>query len=142
MSYTITLSDHTFRLLSRRAEEAKRSPSEVAEEVLEQHLSPPHPYIEMRRGAGGLSAVVKGTRIAVANIVGYIQRAGQTPETLAKDIMPHVSLAAIHDALSYYYEHKDEIDREMAQNTEEWSRNYLRERLGEEGYKRITGQIK
>jgi hypothetical protein len=55
-------------------------------------------------------------------------------------IVPRLTLAQIHDALSYYYDHQDEIEQEIAENTEEYGRTYLRERLGEEGYLRLTGQ--
>jgi uncharacterized protein (DUF433 family) len=141
MGHVISLSDRTYQLLSARAEQLQRSPAEVADEVLTQHLSPPHAHVELVQTTFGLRALLKGTRIPVSIIVGYIQ-AGETPETLAKEVMPHVSLATIHDALSYYYDHKTEIDRERAENTEEASRKYLKERLGEEGYQRLTGQAR
>ena len=32
--------------------------------------------------------------------------------------------------------------QEMIENTEEYGRAYLREYLGEEGYLRVTGQVK
>ncbi|MGH7230317.1 MAG: DUF433 domain-containing protein [Nitrospiraceae bacterium] len=38
---------------------------------------------------------------------------GQTPEELLAHY-PHLSLASIYDALSYYYDNRDEIDREIA----------------------------
>lgn len=134
MSHTIALSDRTFQLLSFRAEQLKRSPAEVAEEALTQLLSPPHAHIDISGGR----ALLKDTRIPVSIIVGYIQ-AGETPETLASVVMPHVSLAVIHDALSYYYDHQEEVDRERAENTEAASQHYLRERLGAEGYQHLTG---
>lgn len=139
MNHTIALSERTFQLLSHRAEQLKRSPAEVAEEALTQLLSPPHAHIEIVQTTSGARAMLKDTRIPVSIIIGYIQ-AGETPETLAAEVMPHISLAVIHDALSYYYDHKDEIDRERAENTEEASQRYLRERLGDEGYRRLTGQ--
>jgi hypothetical protein len=77
----------------------------------------------------------------VSIIVGYL-RAGETPESLATTVIPHISLAAIYDALSYYHDHKEEIEAEIAENTVEASQKYLREHLGEEGYRRITGQLK
>ena len=141
MGHIITLSDRTFKLLADRAEQLKRSPAEVAEEVLTQHLSPPHAHIELVQTSVGLRAMLKGTRIPVSIVVGYLQ-AGETPETLTQEVMPHVSLAAIHDALSYYYDHKDEIDHERAENSEETSKKYLREQLGEDGYRRLTGQAR
>lgn len=139
MNSTITLSERTFKLLSERAEQTKRLPSEVAEQVLSQHLSPPHPHVELVQTRTGLRAMLKDTRIPVSIVVGYVQ-AGETPETLTEQIIPHVSLAVIYDALSYYYEHQAELDKERSENTEEFAKQYLRERLGADGYKRITGQ--
>jgi uncharacterized protein (DUF433 family) len=40
---------------------------------------------------------------------------GQSPEQLLQHY-PHLSLAAIHDALSYYYDHREAIDREIAEH--------------------------
>jgi uncharacterized protein (DUF433 family) len=141
MNYAINLSERTFKLLAERAEQSHRPPGELAEEVLTQYLSPPHAHIELIQTRSGLRAMLKGTRIPVGMIVNYLQ-VGETPETLTKEVMPHVTLAAIYDALSYYYDHKDEIDQERAANTEEAAQRYLRERLGEEGYQRLTRSAK
>jgi uncharacterized protein (DUF433 family) len=141
MDNAIVLSERTFKLLTQRAEQLNRPPSELADEVLTQHLSPAHAHVEVVQTRFGPRAMLKGTRIPVSIIIGYLH-VGETPESLSSDIMPHVSLAAIYDALSYYHDHKEEIDRERAENTVEASQRYLRERLGEEGYKRITGQVK
>ncbi|MEK7786848.1 MAG: DUF433 domain-containing protein [Chloroflexota bacterium] len=141
MAATITLSDHTYRLLSEQAEKTRRSLNDLAEEALEQYLLPPHPYVEKARNTSGWRAVIKDTRIPVSIIVGYLQT-GETPESLANVVIPHVSLAAIYDALSYYHDHKKEIEAEIAENDEMASPRYLREKLGEEGFKRITGQLK
>jgi uncharacterized protein (DUF433 family) len=40
---------------------------------------------------------------------------GLTPEELLQHY-PHLTLAAIHDALSYYYDHQETIDREIAEH--------------------------
>lgn len=76
----------------------------------------------------------------VSVVVGYL-RIGETPETLAHEIMPHLSLAQIHDALSYFYDHCYEIELEIDQNSAEWGKAYLREHLSDEDYLHITGQI-
>ena len=81
--------------------------------------------------------MIRGTNIPVSIIVGYL-RVGETPETIVADVMPHLSLAEVYDALSYYYERSAEIDQEIAENTEAWGRTYLREHLGDEGYEAIT----
>ena len=138
MNSTISISAHTYHLLAEEAGRVNRSADELADEVLARHLAPPHPYITLT----GPSAMIKGTSIPVYIVVGYIQRADETLENLAATIMPHVSLAAVYDALSYYYDHKEEIDREVRENSVEASQKYLREHLGEEGYRRLTGQSK
>jgi uncharacterized protein (DUF433 family) len=81
------------------------------------HLSPAHPYIEMVATRSGSKPTIKGTRIAVSTIAGYI-RLGESPESIAQSVLPHLTLAQIHDALSYYYEHQDEIEAELIHNTE------------------------
>lgn len=83
--------------------------------------------------------MIKGTRLSVSNIVAYT-RLGETPESMTQEIMPHLSLAQVYDALSYYYDHRAEIDKEMEQNTTEYAYAYLRERLGEEAFLKVTGK--
>ena len=48
----------------------------------------------------------------------YIVKEGILPEELAKEF-PHLSLSAIYDALSYYYDHSEEIERLIEKNKEE-----------------------
>jgi len=38
---------------------------------------------------------------------------------------PHLTLAQVHDALAYYYDNREEIDRDLAENTEEKARQRL-----------------
>ncbi len=40
---------------------------------------------------------------------------GQIPEELLQHY-PHLTLAAIHDTLSYYYDRREAIDREIAEH--------------------------
>ena len=58
---------------------------------------------------------MEGTRIPVRTIVIYVLHHGSSPEELLNSY-PHVSLAAIYDALSYYYDNREEIDAEIAAN--------------------------
>ena len=103
-------------------------------------LSPPEfPYIEIAKFTGGYSTVIRGTRVMVSTIIEYLLM-GETPETITKNLLPHLTLPQIEDAQKYYSYYKDEIDEERRQNTEEAGRKYLRESLGEEGYRKITGQ--
>lgn len=138
---TVTLSPTTYQWLQRKAQESARTPDQVADELLRQQLTPKHAYIEVVEKAAGPQAVIKGTRVPVSIIIGYF-RIGETPESLVKNILPYLTLAQVYDALSYYHDHQAEIEQELSENTEEHTRAYLREHLGEEGYLRVTGQIK
>lgn len=138
---TVTLSPTTYQWLQRKAQESAKSPDQVADELLRQQLAPKHAYIEVIEKAAGPQAVIRGTRIPVSIVIGYF-RIGETPESLVKNILPHLTLAQVYDALSYYHDHQAEIEQELSENTEEHTRAYLRERLGEEGYRRVTGQAK
>jgi len=135
----IRLPEVTYRLLLRRATEKLRTPDDLADEVLRRDLAPKHPHIEVVHTTGGTTAVIKGTRIPVSILIGYINM-GETPHSIAEKVLPNLTLAQVHDALSYYYDFQTEIDRERAENNEETARTRLRERLGEENYRRITGQ--
>jgi len=76
-----------------------------------------HPHITNDPAVCGGSPCITGTRFSVRVIVGYILHQGLTPEALQADF-PHLSLAAIYDALSYYYDHREEIDAEIKANDE------------------------
>ncbi len=84
-----------------------------------------HPYITSRKDVGGGRPIVKGTRTRVSNIVAY-HRLGFSPEDLAREF-PHLNLSQIHDALSYYYEHQAEIDREIDEESEESIKKLLKQ---------------
>ena len=48
-----------------------------------------------------------------------------SPEDLAREF-PHLNLSQIHDALSYYYEHQADIDREVDEEGEESIKKLLK----------------
>ena len=96
------------------------------------------PNIEVVKFTGGKSAVIRGTRVKVSHIVGYLQ-VGETPEIIANEIVPHITLPQVYEAIHYYFVHQAEIDKEREENTEEASRRLLLEKLGEKKYKEITG---
>ena len=60
----------------------------------------------------GESPRINGTRITVRTVA--IPLHGQTPEELLAHY-PHLTLAEIHDALSCYYDHREDINREIAE---------------------------
>jgi uncharacterized protein (DUF433 family) len=52
---------------------------------------------------------IAGTRIAVEMIADWIIHQDLTP-ALVCQMHPHLSLAQIHSALAYYYDHTEEIE--------------------------------
>ncbi len=96
------------------------------------------PNIEVVQSTGGKSAVIRGTRVPVHILIGYLQ-IGETPETITKEIIPHITLSQVYEAIQYYFVHQVEIDKEREENTEEAGRRMLLEKLGKKKYKEITG---
>ena len=76
-----------------------------------------HPYITSDKEIGSGRPIISGTRTRVSNIVAY-HKLGLSPDELAREF-PHLTLSQIHDALSYYYEHQEEIDREIDEESED-----------------------
>jgi uncharacterized protein (DUF433 family) len=96
------------------------------------------PNIEVVRSTGGATAVIRGTRVPVYILIGYLQ-IGETPEIIANEIIPHITLTQVYEAIQYYFVHQAEVDKEREENTEEASRHMLLEKLGEKKYKEMTG---
>jgi uncharacterized protein (DUF433 family) len=80
-----------------------------------------HPHIERRLRVCGGEPVLRGTRFPVRSVVVYVYRHGMTPEEVAGE-WKHLSLAGIYDALSYYHDHKEQIDRLIRDNRESLAR--------------------
>ncbi|MCG8584741.1 MAG: DUF433 domain-containing protein [Pirellulales bacterium] len=66
-------------------------------------------------------AWIDDTNIKVIEVVLDRQANGWSPEEIHFQ-QPHLSLAQIHAALSFYYDHKDEIDTQIEQRLEQASR--------------------
>lgn len=64
---------------------------------------------------------VRGTNTKVAEIVMDQIAWGWTPEKMHEE-HPHLSMAQLHAALAYYYEHKDEIDGQIEESKREAER--------------------
>ncbi len=70
-----------------------------------------HLHIEKNPAKYEGKAVIKGTRIPVASIVNHY-RSGMSIEEILEGY-PSIKPAQLFDALSYYFDHKDEIDKEL-----------------------------
>lgn len=77
-----------------------------------------HPYIRTDRKIRGGEPVISGTGIRVLDIAVRYEIMGMTPEDIIV-AFPHLSLSQVHDALSYYYEHKDDIDKKWKSEIQE-----------------------
>jgi len=77
-----------------------------------------HPYIVSLADYCGGSPVIKGTKFPVRSVVNYVLCQGISPEELVGEF-PHLTLAQVYDALSYYYDHKEAIDQDIQENSQE-----------------------
>lgn len=77
-----------------------------------------HPHITSHPQICGGSPAIAGTRFPVRSVVMSVLKHGLTPEELVEQF-PYLTLAQIHDALAYYYDNREEVDRDLAENTEE-----------------------
>ncbi|HID29391.1 MAG TPA: DUF433 domain-containing protein [Desulfobacterales bacterium] len=102
------------------AGELYESEREAIERAL--HTEPPtdprHPYICQQQSTAGYEPTIKGTRITVRAIVEWYNLYQDVDRILAH--APHLSKEQIEDALSYYTDHKEEIDFFIAENDEEY----------------------
>lgn len=73
-----------------------------------------HRYIVRDKRIHGGEPIIVGTRTPVRAIVEF-WRMGYTPEEITLHL-PHLTLAQVFDALSYYCDHTDEINAYIAQN--------------------------
>jgi len=133
----IHLSQPLYEHILRLARRANQPPDRVVEAILWEHF-PAYPYIELKRDQWGEYAIVAGTRTNVATIVRYAQM-GHNAHTIATEILPHLTLAQVHSALAYYFEHQETVDAEIAADTDQVWQARLKELVGEEAYQTLVG---
>ena len=68
-----------------------------------------HYYVIRDPKIQGGEPIIRGTRFPVRSVVFYVIKEGMLPEELAREF-PQLSLSSIYDALSYYYDNKEEIE--------------------------------
>lgn len=73
-----------------------------------------HPHIVRHPRICGGYPIIRGSRITV-RLLATLVRGGATPEEIIR-VYPHLELAQVYDALSYYFDHRQEIDREIEEN--------------------------
>ena len=67
-------------------------------------------HIETTPGVCGGKPRIAGTRIRVQDIVILTEANLQTPDEIVA-AYPHITLADVHAALAYYFDHVEEINR-------------------------------
>jgi uncharacterized protein (DUF433 family) len=73
---------------------------------------PGHEHIIVRRGCCGGKPHIAGHRIKVQHIAVWHERQGKTPDEIVAEY-PGLTLADVHAALTYYYDHRDRIDADI-----------------------------
>jgi len=59
--------------------------------------------------------VIKGTRARIVDIAIEYEYMNHSPDEIA-NAHPHLRLEQIHDALSYYYENRSELDKKIKED--------------------------
>ena len=70
-------------------------------------------HIEIVEGAGGPKPRIAGHRIRVQDVAIWHEKLGLSPDEIVHH-HPTLTLADIHAALAYYWDHRDEIERAIA----------------------------
>ncbi|HJY62799.1 MAG TPA: DUF433 domain-containing protein [Ignavibacteria bacterium] len=73
------------------------------------------PYISRNSGILGGIPIISGTRIAVRAIAGYYQLGMNVDEILIT--LKHLTPSQVHSALAYYFDHQNEIDKQLKENS-------------------------
>jgi len=71
-----------------------------------------HPYVVVDERICGGSPVIKGTRTRVVDIAIEYEYLNRIPDEIV-NAHPHLKLEQVHDALSYYYENRNELDEKI-----------------------------
>lgn len=98
--------------------------------VIEKERKAKHLYIEKKKGVCGGEPVIVGTRITVS-LIAELERSGYTSDEIVA-LYPHITHSQVYDALSFYYHHREEIDRIIDENKEE----YWMEKTKGEGWRK------
>ena len=75
-----------------------------------------HPYIENVKDVCGGEPKIIGTRISVSLIADLYSKGFDINKILSK--YPHINHSQVFDALSYYFDNKEEIDIYIEEHSE------------------------
>ena len=106
--YAVELSTEAYQAIEQLAQELQQTVDQVITGLAIQ----PTLHIVARPGVQGGVPCIRGTRIPVW-VLAAMHRQGDTPEEVL-EAYPNLSAAQVYAALSYYYEHRAEIDAVIA----------------------------
>jgi uncharacterized protein (DUF433 family) len=78
-----------------------------------------HPHVVQVDGVCGGRPTIEGTRISIDTVAQLLAEGLAAEEII--EFYPSLNQALVHDAISYYHDHKAEIDRSIAENSLEAS---------------------
>src|SRR5437016_14322731 len=84
------------------------------------HMSAATSYEHVTINSAGVP-ILEGTTIKVIEIVLDVKAYGWSPEDIHRN-HPHLSMGQIHSALAYYWDHAEELDRDIKRRYEEVQR--------------------
>ena len=87
-----------------------------------------HPYVEINPKICSGSPVIKGTRIRIIDVAIEYEFLNLMPDEIINE-HPHLKLEQIHDALSYYYENRVELDKKIRED-EQFIKRLTKNRKG------------
>jgi len=117
----------TLDLPEQMAEELAEVDSEFVIQVLQAGLqkvqqatefATEHPYITRVPGKRGGRPIIRGTGITVS-LIAHLYKAGDTVDEILESY-PHLRPSWVHDAIGYYLDHQDEIEREIRESRMEY----------------------
>lgn len=76
-----------------------------------------HPFIVQTPGTCGGRSRIDGHRIRVSQIASMYEHDAMTPDQIC-EALPSINLTMVHAALAYYYENREEIEREIREDAE------------------------
>ncbi|MEX2247524.1 MAG: DUF433 domain-containing protein [Dehalococcoidia bacterium] len=90
-----------------------------------------HPHVVITPDVCGGRPRIARTRIAIDFIARFLHSGIGATEIL--EMYPHLTPAAVHDAISYYYDHQPEVDASIKGNTLEQLASKYDFEVGEDG---------
>jgi hypothetical protein len=121
--YTLRFRSGVSERLRAQARRAQLAPRTLAQRYVDEGLRrEAHPLIRFADGPSGRRAALVGSGLDVWEVIAtFQQNDGDLRETAA---LLAISAGLVQAAVGYYGEYRQEIDAEIALNTEEWQRGY------------------